>query len=458
MGIRKVIASLLGMLVALVCVIRTTHTPTPNTIDWYATEQKVKISGVVSQEPDRRPMLTKYTIAVERITDGSGTIIDGISGNVLVTDRRQWPEYEYSDRVTATGILEKPEQIETFHYDRYLSRYDIYSVMYRGSIKSITSSSSSPIRKSLYSLKSRFEAQINRLYPEPHASFMAGLLTGSRKGIPDDLLQAFNATGLTHIIAISGYNITIVIAVISSLLFWLPLKVRFFPAVTAIVLFTIFVGASAAVVRAAIMGILGLCALQSGRTTTVRLSILWAAFFMIVWNPKILWYDAGFQLSFLAVIGLTELKLILDPLFARVPKTLALQESLQMTVAAQITAVPLIIMLFGRFSLIAPLANILIAPVIPLAMLFGAAGTLLSFISFPLGQLVSYLGWACLEWIITVAHMCNAIPFASINMHIPAWVLLPYYLLILTICRASGPSLPATTVRACSSPAPSPGT
>lgn len=425
----KIIATLLGVMIALVCVIRTTHISNAHTIDWYANQQKVTIQGVISAEPDRRPLVTKYTISIYQLIDGSGSVINDVSGNVLVTDRRQWPEYQFGDHVSAYGILEKPGRIERFQYDKYLSRYDIYSVMYRGSLQKSPSPSPnpSPFKKTLYSLKSRFESQINRLYPEPHASFMAGLLTGSRRGIPDDLLEAFNTTGLTHIIAISGYNITIVIAIISSLLFWLPFKVRFFPAITAIIGFTIFVGASAAVIRAAIMGILGLIALQNGRTTTIRISILWTAFFMIAWNPKILWYDVGFQLSFLAVIGLTELSTLLDGLFKRVPKTLALRESLQMTVAAQIAAVPLIIIVFERFSLIAPITNMLIAPALPLAMLFGAVGTLLSFVVFPLGQLVSYIGWICLEWIITIAYICNAIPFASIEFDLPVWTLTLYY-------------------------------
>jgi competence protein ComEC len=451
----KLISTLLGVTAAFTCVIRTAHTSTPNTIDWYANTENVIIRGVIADEPDRRPMITKYTVAIDQLTNGSGIVFDGISGNVLVSDRRQWPEYEYGDRVTAKGILEKPEQIESFHYDQYLSRYDIYAVMYRGSVKLITDNrqpiTSTAIRRKLYSFKESFESQINRLYPEPHASFMAGLLTGSRRGIPDSLMQAFNITGLTHIIAISGYNITIVIAIISSALFWLPLKIRFFPAIISIIVFTIFVGASAAVVRAAIMGVLGLVALQSGRISSVRLSILWTAFFMVALNPKILWYDAGFQLSFLAVIGLTELGEHLDVVFKRIPKALAIQESLQMTVAAQITAVPLIIILFGRFSLIAPIANLLTAPVIPLAMLLGALSTLVSFVIPSLGLLLAYFGWVCLEWIIQVAHISSTIPFASIDIDLPSWALVLYYaLLILTIHRAKSSSSPLATVRALS--------
>jgi competence protein ComEC len=280
----------------------------------------------------------------------------------------------------------------------------------------------------LFSVKERFEAQINRLYAEPYASFMAGLLTGSRKGIPERLLEHFNRTGLTHIIAISGYNITIVITVISGMLFWLPLKWRFVPAVLAIAAFTLFVGASAAVVRAAVMGVLGLLALQVGRQSEVRLTIVWTVTCMLLWNPKYLWYDAGFQLSFLAVLGLTEVSPLLDRAFARIPHVLGMREALQMTIAAQLSAVPLIVLLFGRVSLIAPIANLLVAPFIPPAMLFGFLGTMLSFVWFPLGQLVAYLGWGCLKWIILAAETLSELPYASVDTGQFHWsVLLLYY-------------------------------
>ena len=417
------ITTLIGILTAFAAVARTTHVPTLHTVDTYATSQYITIHGVIAAEPDKRPMKTKYTIATSELTTASGQTI-AISGNALVTDHRQWPEYEYGDTVEVNGVLERPTQIETFSYDRYLSRYGIYAVMYRATIRLLdpdpnpTPYSLLPtlsLYRLLFTMKSRFESQINRIYAEPHASFMAGLLTGSRRGIPEHLMEDFSTTGLTHIIAISGYNITIVIAVISGALFWLPLKWRFAPAVVAIVAFTLFVGASAAVVRAAIMGILGLLALQCGRQYDVRLAILWTAFAMLAWNPKQLWYDAGFQLSFLAVLGLTELGPFLSRWFARVPSVLGIREGLQMTCAAQIAAVPLIVYLFGRFSLVAPCANVLVAPFIPLAMLLGFAGTMLSFVAFFPGQLIAYLGWGCLEWIVQVSTKLADISYASVD-------------------------------------------
>ena len=426
-------ASIFGITVALTVVARTTHVSTKDTVDFYAHNQFVTISGYIAAEPDRRPMQTKYTVEATELRTASGKVIP-VSGNILATDRRQWPEYNYGDPVTVRGILEKPGAIEEFQYDRFLSRYDIYAVMYRAGFeaqnhKAPINSIHSKIFSTLFALKATFEAQTNRLYPEPHASFMAGLLTGSRKGIPEHLMQDFNTTGLTHIIAISGYNITIIISIIAGLLFWLPFKWRFIPSVIAIIAFTLFVGASAAVVRASIMGVLGLLALQLGRQSTVRLTVLWTLFFMLIYNPKYLWYDAGFQLSFLAVIGLTELANLLDKWFAKIPKTLGAHEALQMTCAAQLAAVPLIVLLFGRLSLVAPIANVLVAPFIPLAMLFGFLATAVSFVAFPLGQLIAYPGWGCLEWIILVAKHAAQIPYASIDIpHMNIFLIIIYYI------------------------------
>lgn len=424
------LAIALGVTAAISTVARTTHVPTALTVDTYANSMQVELRGIVASEPDKRPMQTKYTIAVRELRTQSGTLLYPVRGNVLATDVSGWPEYAYGDSVLVHGVLEAPGTVNTFQYDKYLSRYDVYAVMYRAGFV-LQKAGVFSVRGSLFALKEKFEAQINKLYAEPHASFMAGLLTGSRRGIPEHLLEDFNATGLTHIIAISGYNITIIVAVLSGLLFWLPIKIRFFPAVIAIGMFTVFVGASAAVVRASIMGILGLLALQTGRQSEVRLTVLWTLACMLAWNPKYLWYDAGFQLSFLAVIGILELSPVLQPLLKRVPQMLGIREALQMTVAAQLSAVPLILFLFGRLSLIAPVANLVVAPMLPLAMLFGFTGTMLSFLWFPLGQLVAYIGWGCLEWIIRTATVLAHLPRASVELpavHLKFVVL--YYVLI----------------------------
>lgn len=414
------------------------HIPAPNAIENFANTYST-VEGVIIAEPDRRPLQTKYTIQTKRIVNEHGQAMQNTNGKILVTDQRQWPEWQYGDTIIASGLIEKPGLInETFFYDRYLSRYGVYAVMYRGSLQAGTASSLTirgTIWRTLFAVKELFETQINRIFPEPHASFMAGLLTGSRRGIPTQLMEQFNTTGLTHIIAISGYNITIIITLITGVLFWLPTKYRLLPAIGAIILFTCFVGASAAVVRAAIMGILGLIALHTKRINTARITVLWTIFFMTAYNPKYLWHDAGFQLSFMAVIGLLEISPLLEPILKRIPNKWALREALQLTLAAQISTAPLLLLLFKRLSLIAPITNLLVAPLIPLAMLLGFVGTTTSFIWFHLGQILCYPAWLCLQLIILIANYGSNIPYASADNIWFHWaVSIPYYVGLLCIC------------------------
>lgn len=443
----------LGVGIAFGSVARTTHVPTHCTVDTYADSRTVILHGVIAKEPDRRPMKTKYTVEADWLRSAGTQGKVYVHGRVLVTDHDGWPELNYGDEIHVRGKLQRPGNVGEFLYDKYLSRFNIYSVINRGTIQHTGRTTGNPLFKTLYSWKDRFEHQINRIFPEPHASFLAGLLTGSRRGVPEHVLKDFNATGLTHILAISGYNITIVIALISSLLFFLPLRLRTIPAIFGIVLFTIFVGASASVVRASIMGILGLLALSTGRQRYGRILILLTMALMLMWQPKQLWYDASFQLSFLAVIGLSELSPFLHRWFAPIPEIPGITDALKMTIAAQIFAIPWIAFLFESVSLVAPLANVSIAILVPAAMLLGSIGVLTSFLWFPLGQLISYVAWGCLELIVRIAHTLASLPFASIPL---PWVsketvLLSYLLLFLWILWLRRPSLTTgTSVPSCS--------
>jgi competence protein ComEC len=427
------IASVMGIALACMAVAHTTHSVSTGAIDFYAHGKSVTITGTISDAPDDRQTFINYTVDTTHIrTSKTGSLLP-IHGKVLVTDREHWPRYAYGDTVIITGILDHPKKTDTFAYDNYLSRFGIYATMRATAIHLESSDHGNPIIAGLIHLREQFEAQINRVYPEPHASFLAGLLTGSRRGMPDHLTQAFKKTGLTHIVAISGFNITIIIAIISGCLFFLPLKWRFLPTILAIILFTLFVGASASVVRASIMGILGLLALQTGRMRDARLAILWTACVMLLWNPKMLWYDAGFQLSFLAVIGLLETAPYLERWMQRVPQTLGLREALTLTIAAQMFAVPWVIAQFGLLSLISPVANILVAPLIPPAMLFGFLGTTISFVLFPLGQMIAFLGWGCMALILLITETLASLPFAAVQIpSISIFIICLYYIVLIS--------------------------
>lgn len=422
-------ASIVGISLAFVTVARTTHVPSAATVDFY-NGHTVTLTGIITEPPDDRPTSMRYTVDVKTVTIDEKTI--NVTGDTLVTDLRMWPRFAYGDEVRITGPLARPSSGDGFDYDAYLSRFGIFSTLRATTITRLSTGHTNPITAALARVKNAFESRINRLFPEPEASFLAGLLTGSRRGMPDHITQAFKQTGLTHIVAISGFNITIVITLIGSLFFFLPLRWRFLPTITAIILFTLLVGASASVVRAGITGILGLLALQTGRMPHARLTILWAAGIMLLWNPTMLWYDAGFQLSFLAVIGLTECAPLLELLLARVPNTFSLRDALMMTIAAQAFAMPWVVYVFGMLSVVSPVANIIVEPLIPLAMLVGFLATMLGILFFPLGQLIAFPAWGLLHLIITIAERLSMVPGSSIriaSMSLP--LLTAYYTLLI---------------------------
>jgi len=393
-------------------------------------DHKIELVGTVAEEPDRRSDHAKYTIEASSVRDGE--IAESASGRVLIkTDLL--PEYFYGDELRLTGKLETPFETDEFSYRDYLDRFGIGSVLYRPKIEKISANNRNPIFTWLFAFKKSFEDKINQIFPEPTASLEAGLLIGSRRGIPDAVLADFNVAGLTHIIAISGYNIALVIAFITALFgSFVPRKFQFPLAVVLVTAFTLLVGAGPAVVRAAIMGLLAFFALTSGRQYHVGLAFVLTAAAMVFWNPKILLHDVSFQLSFAAVAGLIFVGPILEKYFAKVPNKFAIRDSLLLTLSAQITAVPLIVFYFARLSLVAPLANLLVAPAIPLAMLTGFIAVGLGAIFLPAGMLVGFVAYGLLEYILFVARELAALPLASVevgNFGIAAVVL--YYLALI---------------------------
>lgn len=391
------------------------HHVKPDQIDFY-NNQKVSFEGVIV-ETDIRREKAKYRIKVnDMIHPSEGAIHKSrIQGDVLIS-LDKYPQYHYGDRVKVFGELQEPVEFDKFSYKNYLSRYGIYSVMYRPWVEVIKTGQGNWFWHGMTFLQNKFMEKINLLFPEPHASFEAGLLVGARKGIPPDLMEKFNITGLTHIIAISGYNITIIIVFVMWMLKSLPRRISFIIAIISIILFTLFVGASPAVVRASIMGILGLIALNYGRQSNIHITILFSAFFMVLWNPKILWWDVGFQLSFAAVLGLIYVAPLFEKYAKKLPEAFGIREAILMTLSAQVTALPIIIYNFERLSIIAPLANLLVAFAIPPAMLFGFVAVILSFVFHGLGLFVAYITWGVLSYIIKIIELMAAVPYASVDL------------------------------------------
>ena len=344
----------------------------------------VELSGSIVEEIDLRADQQNITIETEQ-------------GRVLVSTSI-YKELQFGEWVKVSGFLERPDQGS---YERYLFRYGILYTMDKAQLEVLQPPSFS-LRGSLYELKNIFQDRINKLYFEPEASLVSGLLLGSRKGMSEELTRDFQATGLTHIVAVSGYNISLVIACIFSLFGFLPLKKRVVLSIFMVSVFVLFVGASSAAVRAGIMGSLGMWGLYSGRRCQAFFVLLWSALLMALWNPAIFIFDIGFQLSFASTLGL----LAFVPIFQKhFPSKGFLVESLLLTLSAQLATFPFIVFYFGRLSLISPLANILVAPFLPFAMFFSALSLI--------GGEFALLGAVYIKSVIKIVELLSALPFAD---------------------------------------------
>jgi len=406
---------------------------TDNLVKQFNDKGKIILAGVIAEEPDVRSDNVKYAVAVAEIKLLSLSHKIRGSGKILVVSKK-YPLYQYGDKIEINGKLITPKSGEDFDYQKYLAKDNIYSIVYYPEIKLLEAGQGNWLMGKLLLAKNKFKDSISQILTEPQAAFLAGLLLGEKRALPADLTTAFSRTGTTHIIALSGFNITIIAVALMGLFnfFMVRRQISFWLSVGVIVLFVLMTGAAASVVRAAVMGILVLLAQQVGRLYQIRNALVLAGAIMVYSNPKVLVWDLGFQLSFAATLGLIYILPILEQWFmpdqkekelmaGRVKdgKFVKLLKSIKLilatTLAAQIAVLPLLVVNFGQLSLIAPLANILVLPVIPLTMLVGFLGALSGLIFLPIGQVFGWLAWLFLSYEIKIIELLAKIPLAAIS-------------------------------------------
>jgi len=399
----------------------------------------VTLEGVVVGEPDERERHTNLRVRAERLVlpDGVEITVDGL---VLVKAER-YPQRWYGDRVRIEGFLETPPVLEEFSYREYLARHGVYSLIERAQITLLAERQASSLLHHLFVLKRYAHATIGRILPEPQASLLTGILLGVETGIPDDLMDDFSATGTTHIIAISGFNITIIAGIFAGLARRLFGQRRAtWVAIAGVAVYTVFVGASAAVVRAALMGVLYLLAQHLGRASYAPVSLAAAAVVMTALNPHTLW-DVGFQLSVAATAGLVLYTGPLERAFERALTRVTsaerarqivelASEAVLVTLAAQIITLPIILHHFGRLSLVTLLTNLLILPVQSYVMIFGGIATLLGLVVRPLGQVVGWIAWVFLTYTIETVRLTAWVPHASVPVQMNGWMVFTYYAIL----------------------------
>lgn len=397
----------------------------PDALAHYNDIGPVLIEGTAVAPPDRRDTHTRLRLRAERLTLPDGQQIP-VRGLALVR-LPPYPTFSYGDRLQVTGLLETPPDFADFSYRDYLARQGVFSLVRRAQAIRVGRDTVNPLYGALLAFRERAQAVIGRILHEPAASLLTGILLGVEGGIPADVNDAFAATGTTHIVAISGFNIAIISGIFYSLFRRLLGPRRaVWPSIAGIILYTLLVGAGASVVRAAIMGILYLIGRHLGRPTYVPASLAAAAFGMTLINPLVIW-DVGFQLSFAATMGLVlyadrfqrgAIRLLSRALSEERARQVTgfLSDALLVTLAAQIATLPLTLYYFHRLSLVSLLTNFLILPAQPGVMIWGGLATLAGMLYLPLGRVLGWVAWLFLTYTIEVVQWTARIPYAWLDV------------------------------------------
>lgn len=385
-----------------------------------------EFAGVVSTDPEINEKYQKIVVRGKK---------SEVSGEKILIDADLYPVYNFGDELRIRCVLQEPKNYEDsrFDYQMYLAKDGIYRVCGKPQITLVAKNKGNKIYAAVLAIKNTFEEKLSAVFPDPEGAYLKGLLLGGSKRMPEKITDAFSKTGTMHTVAVSGYNVTIVTAFLMWLGIFLGLwrQQVFSFAVIGIVLFVLMTGAPSSAVRAGIMGALVVWAIKEGRLANSQNAILVAAAAMLAVNPLLLRYDAGFQLSFLATLGIVWLAPAFERYFKDVSGVSILKETIFLSIAAQIFVLPVILANFENLSLISPVANLLILPAIPYIMLGGFAAGMAGFVFVPLGKLIGFIPFLLLKTELAIVQWLAGLSWASLEIKNFGWVYVSVYYALL---------------------------
>jgi len=379
----------------------------PSPIFIKAIGEKFSFVGVVSKEPRERASYREYIVKTN-------------SGETVLVRADLFPNFSYGDKLVVRGTLSRPEPFETiggrmFDYERYLRKEGISFVASFANAEKIGEGGFS-IRKNLFSIKRSFISAIERAIPDPESALLSGILLGSEESLDKELLDAFRIVGIIHIIVLSGYNITIVAEAVMRLMSFLSRRKALVIGTLGIVLFAIMVGGGPSVVRASVMAILVLIARFTHRTYAISRSLLIAGFVMIAWNPYVLSFDLGFQLSFLATIAIIWIAPLLEKRLGFITERFGLRDIASATLATQIFVLPLLVYASGTVSISGFIVNLLVLPFIPSIMFVGFFTGLIGVFSSGIALIPGVISYALLTYVVSLSSFFASLPLSAISI------------------------------------------
>jgi competence protein ComEC len=329
---------------------------------------------------------------------------------VWIRGRGSLPRASRGDRVEVTGTLSRPEPGD---FADYLARQGIGLILRADSFRRL-GPPANPVLRAAAAVRAGLQAQVTGLFPAREAGLLLGLALGDTSRLEPAVEQDFRATGLGHLLAVSGQNVAMVLAPLLGLamLLRLPPWGRLGLGCAAVGFFVLLTGAEPSVLRAAVMAVLTLAGVVSGRPRSSA-SILGAAVFVLLVLDPSLVRSVGFQLSVAATAGILALASPLSNRLAFLPRPLCL--ALATSLSAQAGVSPLLLFYFHQVPVVTLLANLLAFPAVAPAMLIGLLAAGLGMVAEPLADPVAALAEVFLRYLEAVADHLATAPLPSIT-------------------------------------------
>jgi len=387
--------------------------------------QSLDFNGIVVDEPDQREKNVKLLVNVDLQSSKSKVLLSA----------NGYGDYKYGDEINFKGTLERPKNFITdtgkeFDYVNFLKKDGIYYVAQSYEVDIISRGHGSKIKRWLFAFKDKFMQRSSEAISSPESTLLGGLILGEKSAFDKVMRDSFIKTGTIHIVALSGYNVTIVAEGVMKFISYIssPRSVTMGEmspragnfgigsGIFAILLFIIMTGASSTAIRAGIMSILALFARATGRTSDAGRALFLAGFLMVLWNPYLLVFDVSFQLSFIATFSVIFFAPKMEKYFFWVTEKFGLRDVVTVTVSAYIFVLPFILYKMGNLSVVALPANVLILPFIPLTMLLGFLSGIFGLIYSVFGLPFGYFAYLFLHYELAVIKFFSDLSFASFSI------------------------------------------
>lgn len=372
----------------------------------------VTMTGLVSEDADtgRRGELV---LRLSNLEVG-GHVIAGKSWVSIMTDA----EIKRGDRVVVDGKMS--EGFASFS-----------SAIYRAKLLTVQRPEPGDIARQV---RDWFADTVRRAIPDPQAALGIGYLVGQRRALPPELDEALQIAGLTHVVVASGYNLTILVRLARRLFVRVSKYLAAFAASGMIGSFVLITGASPSMSRAGLVAGLSLLAWYYGRQFHPLVLLPFAAAVTVLIDPSFAWGDLGWQLSFTAFAGVMILAPLGQAYFFGDKKPGTVRQILGETIAAQIATLPILVLAFSQFSTVAVLANALVLPLVPLAMLLTFLSGVGAMIFPSFASIIGLPANWLLQYMIAVADYLAKLPWALSEVMIEPWQAVVGYSVIVISC------------------------